>query len=265
METRSGLLASQWPLKARCALTSGRDPLSTWKREERNEAFLYVRSGAGLSVLSVETPRVALCISGVFAYHEHVSHAWVYKMKYVTISTWKTRALVESTASLLPEPFCSFKWACWLQLPSSTMLARKTSGRFFSRGSSKKPANSLIPCSWWDRRTWPGACVAKEPLHLLGRVLLLLNSLGAKRSLIFICVHPLGQDLVIKGELLWIESLRVRSHSERSPIHRTVTASGDTAPGVVDTPPPFIVAACKGCVYPQNNSSMRTHTQILDF
>lgn len=106
----------------------------------------------------------------------------------------------------------------------------------------------------------------KSPLHLLGRVLLLLNSLDAKRSLIFICVHPLGQGLVIKGESLWIESLRVMSHSERSPIHRTVAASGDTAPGVVDMPPPasFIVAACKGCLYPQNNnSSVRTYTQIL--
>lgn len=80
----------------------------------------------------------------------------------------------------------------------------------------------------------------KSPLHLLGHVLLLLNSLDAKRSLIFICVHPLGQGLVIKGELLWIESLRVMSHSERSPIHKTVTASRDTAPGVVDMPPTLL-------------------------
>lgn len=99
------------------------------------------------------------CVSGVFAYHEHVSHAWVYKMKYVTITTWKTRALVESTASLLPEPFCSFKWACWLQLPNSTMLAQKTPGRFFS---SKKPANSLTPPAGGTGEL-PAACVGKEP------------------------------------------------------------------------------------------------------
>lgn len=113
------------------------------------------------------------------------------------------------------------------------MLARKTAGRFFKEVSLRNlqlvgQANSLVP-------VW-----GKSPLHLLGRVLLLLNSLEAKRSLIFICVHPLGQGLVIKGELLWIESLRVMSHSERSPIHKTVTASGDAAPGVVDMPPFFI-------------------------
>lgn len=99
----------------------------------------------------------------------------------------------------------------------------------------------------------------KSPLHLLGRVPLLLNSLEAKLSLIFVCVHPLGQGFVIKGELLWIESPRVMSHSERSPIHKTVTVSGDAAPGVVDMPLfSFIVAAYKGCLYPQNNSSVRT-------
>lgn len=89
------------------------------------------------------------CVSGVFAYHEHVSHAWVYKMKYVTISSWKQ----EPWLSLLPHYCLNLSALLNEPVGFSCPTAQCLLGR---RLADKKPPAG-------GTGEWPGACMGKEP------------------------------------------------------------------------------------------------------